>query len=267
MARRPSKAIGTSTDSGVYSQEGGLKCDTIADIRDPKMTEFWFEFYDTFHPDGRVTSYFIIFYVIQGTVLFSCEKLSCTSNCVTDAPEEGSPFFHYGRIFSDTMNIDVVTSLLLARKRLGEQLGGDADDWQENYEKRNRKNVEKTGESSTSVWWASRLGVGPYDADAADMGWFSDPRTLPNWDGDWSICLEATRWEMEMFKSKFPQSMNDTIKEMNEKGLGGYSALDWLAGLGVENPNANWLCYCERVFGGVNNLNARSSLDSLLPRD
>jgi hypothetical protein len=274
MARRPNKATGTSTDSGVYSQEGKLKCDTIADIRDPKMTDFSIEFYKTVHPDGRVTSYFIIFYVIEGTVLFSCRKLSCTSNCVTDAPVEGSPFFHYGRIFSDTMNNDVVQGLLLAYKRYEEaayeRLGEDYDKWKDFYEEGARKEANSTGEPVTVPWpmpsFRSDFPFAgwPSAERLADLGWISDPRTLPNWDGDWSISLEATHWEMKMFKNKFPQSMNDTIKDRNLKN---YGPLNWLADLGVPNPNANWLCYCERVIGGVNNLNARSSLDSLLPRD
>lgn len=280
MARRPSKAIGTSTDSGIYSQEGGLKCDTIADIRDVKMRNFSFNFYDTFYPDGRVTSFFIITYLLEGTVLFSCEKLSCTSNCVTDAPEEGIPFFYPGQIHSDDMNYDVVQGLLLARERYTEDGVSNSEDFaedQERYEKTNRAKAENTGKSSTSRWWAhgrvrqplrGEYGYGrPRATEAADMGWISDPRDLPNWDGDWSSSMGATSDAMEMFKSKFPQSMNDTIKEMNGKGNGDYSALDWLADLGIRNPNGNWLCYCERVIGGVDNLNVRSSLDSLFPRD
>ena len=275
MARRPNKSTGTSTDSGIYSQDGGRKCDTIADIRDAKMTNFTFEFSDSFHPGGGMTGSFVIRYVIQGTVLFSCEKLSCASNCVTDAPGEGVPFWVTGEIRSDDIDIDIVNSILLARKRYTEKLisgpgrgvGGESfADKQERYEERGREYAEKTGETFTSTWWRSRA-IGLTAGGAADRGWISDPRNLPNWDGDWSGSMGATSWEMEMFKSKFPQSMNDTLKDMKGQGIEDYGALEWLYDLGITYPNPNWLCYCERVFEVFDRVVVRSSLDSLLPRD
>lgn len=269
MARRPNKATGTSTDSGIYSQGGGLKCDTIADIRDPKMTSFWFEFHDTFHPDGRVTSSFVIKYEIEGTVLISCAKISCTSTCTTNAPGEGIPFWVIGEIHSDDMNSDKVDGLLRAREQESEkQLTGEFAEWQERYEERGRERAKETGEPYTRPWW---VPGGFHESEVADMGWISDPRNLPNWDGDWSSSMGATSDAMDMFKSKFPQSMNDTIEDMKGQGNEGYSTSDWLADLGadlgIENPTTNWLCYCERVIGGDYNVNARSSLDSLLSRD